>query len=215
MKFCCCPNDPERFATNLRRDNTTGNLMWDNAQGQDALIIQTPFGISPTDQLDEICEAMSKCDLQDDAYTEVMSGICVRYVSATDKAKNRGCILNGEASTYTVLGCSKDADYYRVYRPQDHSIISSKCDIPLRICVEVTKQTISKGLFRKREEETGFYLLRFPNILAGSLSDGDVAYRIGSLEIPVTKKMVEQGAAFVESKMKPVFVTKNNGFMLE
>lgn len=215
MKFCCCPNDPERFATNLRRDTTTGNLMWDSAQGQDAVIIQTPFGISPADQLDEICEAMSGCDLLDNAYTEVMSGICVRYVSATDKARNRGCVLNGEASTYTVLSCSKDVDFYRVYRPQDQSVISSKCDIPLMVRVEVAKQTVLKGLFRKREEETGFYLLRFPDTLVSSLSDGDIACRIGSMEVPVTRKMVECGVAFVESEIKPVLVTKNKGFVLE
>lgn len=215
MKFECRPNDPERFATNLRRENTTGNLIWDSAQGQDALIVQTPFGVSPTERIEEICEAMSRCELYDNAYTEVMNNICVRYVSATEKARSRGCVLNGEASTYTVFACSRDAGVCYVHKAQDQSVISVKCDIPLRIRVEIQKQTIRKGFICKRIIETGFYVLRFPDCLAGSLTDGDLAYGIGDFEIPVTRAMAKAGTVYVKSETKPKLIPKNKGFMLE
>ena len=49
MQYQYCPNDPQRYATNLRREQGTRNLLWDNARGQDVLLVQTPFEMDAVD----------------------------------------------------------------------------------------------------------------------------------------------------------------------
>ena len=63
MIYKYSPNNPARFATNLRLDKTTKNLMWDNANGQDVLIVQTPFGSSAIDYIEEICHLLPNATL--------------------------------------------------------------------------------------------------------------------------------------------------------
>ncbi len=215
MRFECRPNSPEHFATNLRRENSTGNLIWDSAQGQDALIVQTAFGVSPVERIEEICETMSKSELSGNAYTEILNDVCIRYVSAAEKARNRGCALNGEASTYTVFACSRGTDVCLVYKTQDQSVISVKCDIPMRIHVDIEQQTIRKGWLHKRDIETGFFALRFPDHLASTLTDADLTYKLGDLEIPITREMAKARTVYVKSETKPQLVSKNKGFMIE
>lgn len=60
MQYQYCPNDPQRYATNLRREQGTRNLLWDNARGQDVLLVQTPFEMDAVDLMEELCRRMEK-----------------------------------------------------------------------------------------------------------------------------------------------------------
>lgn len=214
MKCIILENDPDRFATNLRRDNLTHNLIWDNAKGQAVLIVQTPFGQSAVSMLDEICKSLEAIDELSDKYFEVLNGVWVRYVTAADKARNNGCPVNGEASTYTVFSCCKIQSELSVYKPQDQKMISSFFDIPLKIHVDISKDVVYQGFFKKRAVETGFYCVRFPADLSNGYIDGSLSYIIDDFEVPVTKEMISQGTIFVKSKSRPEMKAKIKGLQI-
>lgn len=211
MKCIILENDPDRFATNLRRDNLTQNLIWDSAKGQDVLIVQTPFGQSAVSMLDEICKSLEETEEFFDKYVEVLNGVWVRYVTAVDKARNNGCSVNGEASTYTVLSCCKTQSELSVYKPQDQQMISPFFNIPLKIHVDITKDVVYQGSFKTKAVETGFYCIRFPADLSNGYMDGSLSYMIDDFEVPVTKEMIAQGTIFVESTSRPEMKPKNKG----
>ena len=194
MIYKYSPNNPARFATNLRLDKTTKNLMWDNANGQDVLIVQTPFGSSAIDYIEEICHLLPNATLLPE-----------------DKARNRGCCLNGEASTYTVFSCFTDKDVCEIYQPQNQAMISAFCDIPLDLHVEIETIMRTEGFFRKREIETGFFRISFPPSFSNGYIDGDLSYQINNFEIPVTRQMLEQGTIYVYSEVRPVMISHNKG----
>lgn len=214
MRYECYPNDPDRFATNLRRDNRTKNLIWDSAKGQDAIIVQTPFGQSAVSKLDKICESLNTMKELTNKFVEVLDGVWVCYVSATNKARNNGCVLNGEASTYTVFSCCLEGDVVKIYKPQDQAMISSNIDVPLEIHVDITKDTVYEGFFRKREVETGFYCVSFPSELGNGYMDGSLSYQIDGFEIPVTKEVIMQGTVYIKTDVRPVLVPKNRGLRI-
>ena len=211
MTYNYSPNNPSRFATNLRRDKTTKNLMWDNANGQDVLIVQTPFGSSAIDYIEEICHLLPSVTLIPDKYTEVLTGVWIKFVTAADKARNRGCCLNGEASTYTVFSCFTDNDVCEIYQPQNQAMISAFCDIPFDLHVAIKSITRTEGFFRKREIETGFFGISFPLSFCNGYIDGDLSYKINDFEIPVTRQMLEQGTVYVYSEIRPVMISHNKG----
>lgn len=214
MRCEYCPNNPERFATNLRRDLKTKNLMWDNAQGQDVIMIQTPFGENAVSRIVEICEVLEKMTVLPSKYTEIINGIWVKFVTAVDKARNNGCALNGEASTYTVLSYVIEDNVLKIYEPKDSVMISSFCDIPLELHVNVEKITRMEGFFKKKEVETGFYSMQFPTEFRNGYLDGSLLYKISDFEIPVTRGIVEQGIVYIKSDISPVLISKNKGIKL-
>ena len=208
------PNDPQRYATNLRREQGKQTLTWDHARGQDVILIQTPFRVNAAEKMEEICQAMTEKGVNGQRYTEVLPGIWARYVSATDKAKQGGCPLNAEASTYAVFACEMDGGTCNVYAPQEKGMIRFSCDIPMELHVDVIHQVRREGLFKKREVPTGYYTLVFPEGFVHSLRDGDLAYKVDGFKIPVTRKMVEQGTVFVKSEIRPEMVSCNKGVKL-
>ena len=88
MRYRYCPNSADWYATNLRQDRGTGNLTWDNNRGQDVLIVQTPFEYNAENLMEELCQLMEEAVLQTDSYTEVKTGVWVRFVTAADKARD-------------------------------------------------------------------------------------------------------------------------------
>ena len=59
MIYKCYPHDRAHFATALRKDSHTGNLTWDNAPGQDVLIVQTAYGVDASKILEGLCNTLS------------------------------------------------------------------------------------------------------------------------------------------------------------
>lgn len=215
MRYQYCPNDPIRYATNLRREQGTRSLTWDNARGQDALIVQTPFECSAESVIEELCAIMERTVLKTDAYTEVKPGVWVRFVTAADKARMNGCPINTEASTYSVFSCFTESGVCSIYAPQrNQAMISAYCSIPMQIHVDVRELTRTEGLFKKKVVRTGYYTISFPNNLAGEYRDRDLFLRMGELEIPVTRQMLEQGQAYVKANLRPDIISKNKGLEL-
>ena len=214
MKYKCCPNDPEYFATALRRDGHTHRLTWDNARGQDVIIVQTTFGVSASAILNEICDALNNNEQPLTDYVEVMNGVWVCYVTAADKARNNGCRLNGEASTYTVFSCQKEYDICKIYQPNNQAMITQSYSIPLEIHVTIQKETRIEGLFRQHEVETGFYSVSFPPGLAAGYLTGSLCIKVYDFEMPVTREMLEQGTVFIKSAIMPRLIPKNKGIKI-
>lgn len=214
MRYECCPNDPKRFATALRRDAHTRNLFWDSSQGQDVILVQTPFGTDGSSMLEQICEALNKNQKPLNEFVEILNGVWVRYVSAAEKARNKGCRLNGEACTYTVFCAQQEGEVCRLYQPKNQAMITQSCSIPQEIRVTIQKLTRSEGFFRHREVDTGFYEMTFPSGLAAGYMDGSLCYRIKDFEIPVTKAMLETGTVYIKSAARPELVPKNKGLKI-
>lgn len=211
MKYEYTPNDPKRFSTNLRYDLKTKNLIWDNASGQNVIIVQTPFGESAVSRIEEICVALEKIIIYPNKYIEVFGNIWVRFVTIQDKAQNKGCPLNGEASTYTVFSYVVEGDIIKIFAPKSQAMISSSCDIPLELHAEINRIKKQKGFFLKREIDTGFYSITFSSDISSSYIDGSIQYMINDFMIPITKLMLMQGTIYIKTEVRPVLISNNIG----
>ena len=214
MKCECYPHDPEKFATNLRLNNTTKTLVWDSAQAQSSLIVQTPFGENAADMIDKICAALEQLSFLTNDFTEIFNGVWACLVSASDKARNNGCRLNGEASTYTVFSCNYANDTISLYRPQEQAMITSSVDIPLEIKINVSQEIAYQGLFRKHPVNTGYYIVTFPDELGNSYTAGSLGYSVDDFEIPITKEMIAQGTVYIKSTEAPKIIPKSRGLKI-
>lgn len=93
MKYQYAPYEGKFFATMLRRDGNTHNLMWDNPNGRTVLVIQCPYGRNPFERMEELCEAMGNVELEEEKFVEVLPDIWVRMVTAVQKVRGKGCPL--------------------------------------------------------------------------------------------------------------------------
>lgn len=212
MKFTICPYDPKYFASNLRKDQKNGvNLIWDNTQGQDVIIIQTPYGFKASDKLNEICTALNKLTTPLRGYTEIAQGVWVCYVSAAEKARNNGCHINAAPASYAVFSCERDGDTYKIYEPNKQAMIKQHCDVPLEVTASICRETRLEGFLRKHEVPTEFYIIEFPANLEEKYIDGSLCISVNGFEMPVTKEMLEQQVVYVRSADKPELVAKKKG----
>ena len=212
MRYECVSYDPQHYATNLRFDKKNNRLNWETAQGQDVLIIQTPFGVAADDHLDAICQELNKGAAMTGDYREILPHISARYITAAEKAKAGGTKLNGEASTYSVFAVSSEGDLTRIYRQKSGQMISPTVDIPLEIHVRLEKGTVMKGfLFHKKQVENGFYRIYFQGKHPGGYAPGSLYCRVEDFEVPVTTRMLEAGIVYVQSEEKPVLISRNKG----
>lgn len=214
MQYQYCPNDPQRYATNLRREQGTRNLLWDNARGQDVLLVQTPFEMDAVDLMEELCRRMEKVPIHPNRYTEIQPNIWLRFVTAADKAKMGGCPLHAEACSYTVFSCCVENKVCSIFAPQNQAMISASCNIPMEVHICVEAQTRMEGLFKKRAVPTGYYTISFPNGFHTEYVDGDLTYRVRDLAVPITREMVAQGIVYIKTETKPEVVSKNKGLKL-
>lgn len=214
MKYQYCPNDPQRYATNLRREQGTRNLKWDNARGQDVLLVQTPFETSAVDLIEELCNQMEQTTILPGHYSEIQPNIWVRFVTAADKAKLGGCPLNAEACSYTVFSCCMEDDVCSIFAPQNQAMISASCNVPMEVRIGVEEQVRLEGLFKKRAVSTGYYMISFPKGFEVGYINGGLIYRIKDFVVPITKMMVEQGVVYIKTEIKPEVVSINKGLRL-
>lgn len=217
MEYQYVPYDQNRYATNMRYDTRSNNVIWDAPSGHDALIVQTPYGKSAEAQMEGICKSLAHMTGFPIQYMEVpgCSGTWIRAVSAAERARDRGCPLNGGASTYTVFSYVIRDGVCSIFQPLNQGAISAHCDIPLYIQVDITKDISTTGLFKKRTVDTGFFILSFPPDIGNSYTDGDLQYRVGDLVIPVTRQMLEQGRIYIKSELRPDIISQNSGLRLQ
>lgn len=216
MRYQYCPNNPDRYATNLLREQGTRNLTWESARGQDVLLVQTPFEQRADGLMEELCRLMEQFPPLPGKYTEIKPGVWVRFVTAADKARMNGCPINTEASTYSIFSCFTQEDVCSIYAQQENqAMISAYCSIPMQIHVDMWEQERTEGvLFKKRVVKTGYYIISFPQEFAAGYRDGDLACRVGELDIPVTKQMLEQGYVYLWTDRKPEIYSVNRGLEL-
>lgn len=214
MRYQYCPNDPQRYATNLRREQGTRNLLWDNARGQDVLLVQTPFEADAVGLMDELCRQLEKLPALPTQYTQVQPNIWLRFVTAADKARMGGCPLHAEACSYTVFSCCVENGVCSIFAPQKQAMISASCNIPMEVHICVAAQTKMEGLFKKRAVSTGYYTLSFPNGFQAEYVDGDLMYRVKDLVIPITGQMVGQGTVYIKTETRPEVISRNKGLKL-
>lgn len=210
MKYKFCDYDITKYATDLRKDSNSSNLMWDNAKGQSVMIIQTSFGENPLDQIDEICDRLEKMTIKENEFNEVFTCVWIRFVTAADKSRFSGCPLNGGASTYTVLSYDMLENVCNIYAPQDPNITSYQCNIPLEVTIKI-EEIKSKPFFFSKEQPTGFYEITFPHNMLLAYKEGDLILENGSLQIPINYKMINRRTIYVKADKHPKIISRNKG----
>lgn len=213
MKYNYCPYDQNYFATNLHLDGGTKRLVWDSARGQDVLLIQTPYGQNATERIEDICTVLENRELEEGKFVEVLSNIWVRYITATEKARENGCVLNGGASTYSVFGVfiDKENDVCNIYAPTNQAMISPFCDVPSEIHLDTERVERMEGLFKKKAVFSGFYRIVFPSEMPAGYMDGDLQYIINGFSVPITREMFQTKSAYVKTSVKPEIKSVKNG----
>lgn len=218
MRFECCGNNPEMYATNLRQNKNSKKLMWDSTNGADALIVQTAYGEAVN--IEALCQRLEEkieaVEMLQGKYVRVLPTVWCRYISSVEKAKGNGCAINGEPATYTVFACvfDRDTGVGKIYESQNDGMIKPCCDIQVQYHVDVIKEMETKGLFRKHEVETGFYSLYFQEASCGGYMDGDLVYRVADFEVPITKEMFGRKKVYVRTTEAPEIRSNNKGLCL-
>lgn len=222
MKFERHESESATYATNLRQNKNSEKLEWDSANGTDALLVQTAYG--ETVKMEDLCQGLEKniknieeFETMRSSYVQILPEVWCRYVSAIEKARNNGCVINGKPATYTVFACvfDKNTGIGKIYEPSNGGMIKPSYDIQVQCHIEVVRETERKGIgiFRK-QVETGFYSLNFPEDSYDGYQDGDFAYSVDGFEVPITKEMFRQKKVYVKTEQKPDLKPKNKGLCL-
>ena len=89
-------------------------------------------------------------------------------------------------------------------------------DISMTITVKIQEEYKKEktGILGTREElvPTGFYSVSFLGECNSSqYEDGELYYEVGSIKIPITRKMIEQKRIFIRTEEKPRLIADNEG----
>lgn len=222
MRFEYAPYDGVFYATNLHRDSRTRKLAWEHPAGMETLVVQTPFGTPAMGLLDPdeygSSALVSACNQNEPvvgSYTEVMEGVYARIVPATEIG---GCPLNGEACTYTVFALQRLGDTYKVFESRTKGMIRAWQDIPIEIHVQLQKVTRVQGRFRKQTVDTGFWRMSFSRSGGESYTTGDLYYRVGNIEVPLTQDAIDYAVGhdgiYVKTDKRIEVFSRNAGIRL-
>ena len=216
MKYVIYPNNPQRYATNLRYNPETKKLIWDSARGQDVLIIQTPYGTRVQAILNDLCAGLSRLDSLPSEFTEIegVDSVWVCHVTAAEKVKNAGCHINEEAKTYTVMSYFNAEDVVQVFASNDQAMIHAFVDVPFEVHIDVSEEVRYEGWFRKKAVPSGFYRLEFPTGMTEKYVSGSICCSIDGFEIPITREMMRNETVYLETNIEPILVAKSNGIRL-
>lgn len=220
MKYRYCAYNAEHYATGLRRESVSGHLKWDSPARQDAIIVETLFGVDPTEKMNVICEKLDKVQLQPERFNDIGDNIAVRKVTYVEKAQKNGCEIDMEARTYTLFACTQVGDEIEVYAPRMQAMRTHSRDIPMEIKIDIypSEREVVRFVFQRRVEQTGFYVFDFSKVEENTISsyrDGSLVYRVGeSIVIPITRQMILSKKIYVKTKIKPIIESKSEGITL-
>ena len=210
MRYVYEPFDGVHFAANLRRNEETNRLEWKCSQGQETLVVQTPFDVEATGIMERIVAALEgRGEPLGNDYVEILAGVFARAFPPAELA--HGCPLNGEACRYTVFALERSADgTWCIYAPSG-AMASPTCEVPLDFGVSVEQEKRLEGLFRKKEVPSGYYRIAFDRAPGATYVGGDIRYRIGEDEIPLTRSAIERREVYVRSREFPEVISRNPG----
>lgn len=219
MSYNYVESDQTHYATNLGRKSDEKALQWDCAAGQDTLIVRSPYGCPADNYMEEICRLLSEKDVEEakKSFVDWGKDCRIRIVTASDKNKMNGCLMNGEGCRYTVFGIHiSDVDSGTVYHSRHQAMISPDCDVPMKVKIDVSMVPEKKGFLgiKKKNKGNPFFKITFPSELAVGYVEKTLFYSVGGFEIPVTSEMIREGAIYVRSIESPRIVSKNKGLEL-
>ena len=192
-------------------------LKWESASGCDTLVVEVPFGDDVmTRTKEEVCPALGACEPVAGRYLEVVPHVFVRYVTAQEKVREGGCPLRSAAKTYAIFAVRRDGDRVFLHASNSDGLIQPICSVPLELHVEVSRVTQLERVFffKTRVVETDYWCLSFPSEMGEDVRDGDLAYQVDGLQIPLTTRMFVRGEAYVKSSSKPALVALSKGIVL-
>ncbi len=155
-------------------------------------------------------------------FTELKNkNYAVRYVTALERVRENGCVTDGQARSYTVFAAVTEGFVRKIYAHREKSISAPCCHVPMRVLSKTEMMTETRRLFffRKIKKPTGYYKLIFSGECDNNYADGDIIYQADGLEIPVTRRLIEAGEAYIyigdiEKSGPPVFAARKDGVEL-
>lgn len=207
--------EPNCYATGLSYRRNKRQLVWDSTPGIDMLMVELPYGDDVADRMEsEICPALCERELAPGRYVDILPQVWARRVTAVEKARDGGCPSRCEGRTYVVFALRTEGEVARVSLARANGMISPCCDIPLEIHVGIERAMREErsllGL-RRTVVETDFWRLSFPESAIDDVRDGDLAYRLAGYEIPLTRRVLAHGEAYVKAFEKPDVFTTTTG----
>lgn len=218
MEYEYRASDPKHFAQALRYNAERRTLLWDNAPGHDSILVQTPFGQSAEERMEELCAQLARTRLKSGVFLEVLPGVFLRYITAKEKARDSGCPLNTESCTYTVFACLTQGDLCTIFAPLHRSMSPAVYDAPKEIHIDVQPELESgrRSLFGGKKEDTftGYFRITLPANYDKSSVYGYLYYRVGRYTLPITPQMFDAGTFYVKSGEKPEIISTAQGLRL-
>ena len=199
--FLLVDYDVNHYSTSIKIEDGK-RINWVAARAQDVLVIQYPYGQNL--DLNYLINLLNQNNyFLRPEYIALNSDIYVRYVSVADKARNKGCPINGAGCSYMILSCNKEGTDVLIYRPENNKTRRTTCEVPLKMKVfvkhylEVERRGITgiltTGILRGRDE-IDFYGLSFEPSFSSGYHDGDIYYVINNrdkqVRIPITNEMI-------------------------
>ena len=240
MKYQYCKEIPEKIAKNLQYRSEDKKLTWSNVNGQDVLIVQTPYGSIPFGEkaqgkirMETICEELNKDENFTDfpeCFLEIkkLPGVWLKFTTPNERMPMGGCKINQEASTYTVFSYKVENGVCYIYetkeQPMNNPYIHIKTDIRLKIVKQMRQVETKTGfLGMKRVTEripSGFYKIQVEKYSRNAYHDGDLYYEVNGIdgkiiEIPVIGSVLQNEEFFIKTEQKPVFKSKNESIKIE
>lgn len=220
MKVEMIPSDPKQIAINLTHKPGSRLLKWDSTPGLNAILFQFPYGDDVMGGLENVCALLEDYGLSEGEYKPISDnkGIWVRYVPYEEYQKEKGCEINGEACTYLVVGCivDKATGDVQIFTPTEQAMMKPYCSISYEMSIRIGRhKTISGFGPFKKEVDSGFFEVNFPDQALEGYMDGSIVYQLGGIEVPITGEMLKQKTIYIESETTPVFVSNNKGLTLK
>ena len=85
MIYQYLPNDPARYATALRLQPASRTLVWDNANGQGSLLVQTPFGQPAQELMETLCPLLEERFPAEASSEAAAAGVTIPYPANTQE----------------------------------------------------------------------------------------------------------------------------------
>ena len=215
MAYKYVPYDEAHYMTNLRQRPGAQSLIWDGDGSIRSLVVQTPYGVSATDKIENILAALNSMQLSErDGFVEVIRGIWVAIVPRGTKS----IAMHGRASTYTVFALSENQDSIEVHEPKFLAMQKPMCDLPLVLEVSTRRHTEKVGLFGNRTRETGFWEVAFFGDVDAAKNTTGLVYGFDTMpgfEIPIAPEALANRCFFVRSEIQPKVRSKAEGLKLQ
>ena len=243
MRYICKEYDGSKSVSSVFQNDEQTFLTWSSSSNDDCIIIKADYMKDlNVERFCEVLstalikEGIKLTDLKDffeieDRAASYNKLYKIAYVDKRQHALAGGINISERGCRYTVLACGFETDsagkeLCYIVKPNPKTIYVPYTDIQFELKMDilaVENESSSKGalaglmgMFKRKQEEedASFYKIEFDKDYSSQCSNNDLSYRIGSFEIPFTKKLLKNKLFYIKTEQKPIIINKNEGLKL-